>query len=342
MLFLHSKKLEELKMHWSPRMREEAEPSTNLRLYFGKCLEAKYCIPLKRLSFQNFYGANTGDLEHCFDPTTLHSTEMINCFGGATSTSSAATIFVDETWKDIPEGKYFQNFKRTRTSEISEGHTRILSSFSGLEELYLVGEKSPNVSGHGIKSPVTDTPRSTPSSFSSPGSRTLEQANSALCKQYLQVLFTHHGHSLKKLLLHDSWALSGDQISDVVSSCPNLEELGLGLSDNEPSAMRILAPFLKNARVIRILSNSWLEKSMITDSELQEHISTDLPEPLLWKLPPTTKLEWSGVGDRVFRIGKPVQVLDEDGRLEWKREVWRATLDDVKHIDIWKMDSLEI
>ena len=62
-LILQSKRLQDLRMHWSPRMREEAEPSINLRSYFGKCLEAQYHIPLESLAFQNFYGVNTGDLQ---------------------------------------------------------------------------------------------------------------------------------------------------------------------------------------------------------------------------------------------------------------------------------------
>ena len=120
-------------------MREEAEPSINLRSYFGKCLEAQYFIPLKRVALQNFYGVNTGDIKSIFHPDTLMSTEFINCFGG--ETGSPATIFVDETWKDIPDTKFFKNFKRNRTSEIAEQHARILGSFTGLEELYFVNEK---------------------------------------------------------------------------------------------------------------------------------------------------------------------------------------------------------
>lgn len=59
MLLLGSKKLEDLRLHFSPRMRREAECSLNLDTYFGRCLRAEYSIPLKHLGFQNFYGPST-------------------------------------------------------------------------------------------------------------------------------------------------------------------------------------------------------------------------------------------------------------------------------------------
>lgn len=59
MLLLGSKKLEDLRMHFSPRMRREAECSLQLDTYFGRCLRADYQIPLKHLAIQNFFGPNT-------------------------------------------------------------------------------------------------------------------------------------------------------------------------------------------------------------------------------------------------------------------------------------------
>ena len=63
LLIFHAKQLEDLRIHYSPRMRQEAEPSINLRSIFGKCLEAGYKIKLKHFGLQNFYGPNTGDLK---------------------------------------------------------------------------------------------------------------------------------------------------------------------------------------------------------------------------------------------------------------------------------------
>lgn len=326
-------------------MREEAEPSINMYSYFGKILAAKYKLPLKHLGLQNFYGVNTGDLRNIWDPAFIESFEVIDCFGG--SQGGAATIFVDETWKTAPDSTLFKNVKRTRISEPSEQHARILTTIKDLEELYLVGsttQMDQNGSSSTPRTPVADT--STPKSGAcvrpSPSPRTYTQAGAALCKQYLHILFTHHGQSLKKVLLYNRWSLSGSQMGDLVSSCPNLEQLAIALSDEEPHTMRILAPFLKNILAIRILQNTWLEKAFATDPEVIEMFASDAPDPQLWRIPPSSKISWIGIGEKIFRLGDTVQVPDEDGRMEWRREAWNAKLEDVQHIDIWRMDRPEI
>ncbi|KAL1296571.1 hypothetical protein AAFC00_000069 [Neodothiora populina] len=349
LLLLHSKQLRILRLQWSPRMREAAEPSINLRAYFSRCLEAQYKIPLEHFALSNFYGINTGDLKEIGDPNTLRSTALINCFGGAGG--AAATIFVDDSWKNIPDGKVFQNLKAFRVSEPSESHAKIVGTFSGLEELYFVNTPSQHMKRASSSTTlVTDSPRSTatPASVSSYSSisqspiRSSDQAGVALCAEYLHVLFTKHGHSLKKLLLSNQWALSGTQIAELVSSCPKLEQLGLGLSEDEPGAMRLVAPFLRNVTALRILSNEWLEKAMAIDSDLRDTMNWTSNDPIYWRIPLNSRMKWAGIGDRVFRIGKAVQRTDDDGRLEWRKEVWPATLDDVKHIEIWNLDCNDI
>lgn len=59
MLLFGSKKLEDLRLNFSPRMRQDAECSLNLDTYFGRCLRGNYEIPLKHFAVQNFYGPNT-------------------------------------------------------------------------------------------------------------------------------------------------------------------------------------------------------------------------------------------------------------------------------------------
>jgi len=326
-------------------MRDTAEPSTDLRTYFGKCLEAKYMLPLKHLAFQNFYSANTGDLALIADPKTIRSTDFINTFGG--SRSRPSTIFVDETWKNIPDGSYFVNFKRTRTNETSTQQAKILSSFSGLEELYLVNAQPELGLQNGSSRSTTEgaispEPVKTPaSSISSPG-KAAEQMNATLCKEYLNAVTTRHGMTMKKLLLSDQWALNGEQISSIISACPNLEQLGLALSAEEGNALRILAPFLTKLQSLRILNNPWLYHALQEDQELVESMNVTHGEVQYWKMPPATRVQWVGIGDAIFRLGKSLQLPDDDGTMVWRREVFRATLEDVKHIEIWKLDVLEI
>lgn len=47
LLLLHSKKIEDLRLHFSPRMRREAEGTMTLTQYFGRCYKAGYRLKLK-------------------------------------------------------------------------------------------------------------------------------------------------------------------------------------------------------------------------------------------------------------------------------------------------------
>lgn len=344
-LLLGSKKLEDLRLHWNPRMRMEAESSLSLRTYFGKCIEAKHMIPLKHFAMHNYFGVNTGELADVPDPETIRSGDVVDCFGG--SNSGPAACFVDDTWKAIPTEKrtIFRNYKRWRISQPDEHHATILFSYTGMEELYIVSsDLQPPSQNGGTPLPASDTSArsaSVSSSSQSP-SKIAENANAHMADVYLRSIISCHGLSMKRLLLDKRWAFSGHQLADLVSGCPNLEQLGLGLSDDEPNAMRILTPFLKHVTSLRILSNQWLDKAMAIDPDLRESMSEDGPDPVLWMKPLTSKIKYVGIGDRIFRIGDTVQVYDEDGRLQSKKQVWRATFDEVKHIEIWNMDCLEI
>ena len=59
MLLFGSKRLEDLRLNFSPRMRQDAECSLSLDAYFGRCFRAGYSIKLKHFGVQNFYGPNT-------------------------------------------------------------------------------------------------------------------------------------------------------------------------------------------------------------------------------------------------------------------------------------------
>lgn len=326
-------------------MRESAEPSVDLRTYFGKCLEAKYRIPLKHLGLRNFYGANTGDLAQIGDPTTITSSDFISTFGG--SRSGPSTIFIDDTWKNIPDGSYFAKLKRSRTNETSTQHAKILSSFSGLEELYLINAQPESVVPNGSSRSTTEgaispAPIKTPASSNSSPGKVADQMNATLCKEYLNALTSCHGVTMKKLLLSDQWSLDGEQISSIVSACPNLEQLGLALSSEEGNALRILAPFLTKLKAIRILQNPWLCQALREDPDMSKSMDADPDEAQYWKMPPSTRVLWVGIGDAVFKLGDSLQMPEDDGTMVWKRVVHRVSLEDVKHVDIWKLDVLDI
>lgn len=82
MLLLGSKKLEDLRLHFSPRMRREAECSLHLETYFGRCLKANWQIPLKHLAIQNYYGPHAKGLDKTARLDTLKSITTFDMFGG--------------------------------------------------------------------------------------------------------------------------------------------------------------------------------------------------------------------------------------------------------------------
>lgn len=338
-LIYHAKQLEDLRIQWSPRMRQEAEPSISLRNIFGPCLEAKYRLRVKHIGLQNFYGPNTGDLAEIFEPGIVESADFIDVFGGIYGRPT--TIWVDETWRTIPDPEYFQGYKRHRVSEPAMEHAKILSQFSGLQELYVVGNR---LSNRDIKldiqspdtaaaTPATSVTTSTPTAFE-------EKQASLTCKAYLRALTTNHGQTLTKLLLPDQFPLSGQQIGELVSKCPNLEQVGFALDKDAREVMSLLAPFFHNLQAVRILANA-NSANMLDDTELTGLIDGTRTEPLYWRCL-NANVRYCGVGDVIIKLEKAIQMPDAEGNLEWLNRVTLATLEDVQQFEIWRLDKLEL
>lgn len=212
-MLLHSKKLEDLRIHFSPRMRQEAESSLNLSTYFGRCFSAGYRLPLKHFAMQNFYGPSTENVANILNHDTCTSICFLDMFGGVAG--SSMNVFLDDTWKDVSMDLHI-NFKRTRCNEQAEQHVRLLSGSSGLESFVMVNSRQTR---SGI------TPNVVSSAPVTPDKSPPDQQSSALGKQYLYALTRHHGSTLKHLLLSDQWLLSEDELSELVRYCPNLEQL---------------------------------------------------------------------------------------------------------------------
>ncbi|KAI4744812.1 hypothetical protein E4T50_04802 [Aureobasidium sp. EXF-12298] len=338
-LIFHAKQLEDLRIHWNPRMRKEAEPSINLRTIFGPCLEAKYKLRVKHIGLQNFYGPNTGDLAEIFDPGCVESADFLEVFGG--TYGRPTTIWVDETWRNTPGPEYFEGYKRHRVSETAMEHAKILSQFSGLEELYVVSNRlcdrdtkseyqSPETAA---ATPATSVTASTPTAFE-------EKQASSVCKAYLRALTTNHGQSLKNLLLPDQFPLSGQQIGELVSKCPNLEQVGFALDKDGGEVMTLLAPFFLKLRAVRILANANSAK-ILTDPELTGLIDGTRTEPLYWKCL-NDNVRYCGIGDVVIKLDKAIQMPDAEGNIEWLNRVTLASLEDVQQFEIWSLDKLEL
>lgn len=324
-LLLNSKRLEDLRLHWSPRMRREAESSLSLDAYFGRCRTANYKLKLKHFGMQNFYGSNSSGVANFVDHDTCKSIAFLDMFGGMAGNS--ANVFLDDTWKDIPKD-FKTDFRATRANEPASQHVQLLSNSSGMERLYFVGTRHSKANSPNRMDGLV-TPNGSPSDTDA----------AALGKEYLYALTRYHGNSLKHLLLSDQWHLGQEDIGDLIRYCPNLEQLGLAV--HQPAhldTMRLLLPFLKELRALRLLGNEALTAKCTEQTPGKELESTGL---WLEKLN-APHLKWMGIGDAIFHIGATVPVLQDDGGVQLMREVTQVNWEDAKSVEVFGLDVLDI
>ncbi|GFF71330.1 hypothetical protein IFM53868_00535 [Aspergillus udagawae] len=259
------KKLRELKMHWSPRMRIEQEPSVMLHDYFRKCIAAKQPLKVKKLALQNLYARHSEEFKVALDPSALEDmTFLSEC--GSESAKSLNTFF-DSSWPKGPPGQV--NFKSLRQDSTSRRHAEFFSYFTGLEKLYFVNA-SRDSSGN-VNSPRRLLPSSalTPPSVdhttnsstlsastdetpvASPGSNTGVQAS--IRDIYLNNIIMNHCATLRHLLLPSRWPLSASTIARLVHASPQLEQLALAAELSSIDTLGLVLPFLRNLVAIRLL-----------------------------------------------------------------------------------------
>ncbi|KAJ5152204.1 hypothetical protein N7492_010499 [Penicillium capsulatum] len=255
-----SKKLRDLRLHWSPRMRIAQEPSVSLHDYFRKCISAKQPLPVKKLSFQNLYAFHSEEFNIAFDPTTVEDVSFL-------SGDSAGLVnnFVENSWPTVPPHRKLK-IKSVRLDAISKRNSEFLGNFKGIERLYFVNvtaDYSDNLNSArpnaGLNSmltpPISEHPSGTaansPATTSSPAS----SLNMALGVRdsYLASITINHGATLRHLLLCSKWPLSTNMIARLVHSCPNLEQLALATEFSSMESLGMLVPFLRKLVALRLL-----------------------------------------------------------------------------------------
>jgi hypothetical protein len=259
------KKLRELKMHWSPRMRIEQEPSVMLHDYFRKCIAARQPLKVKKLALQNLYARHSEEFKVALDPSALEDmTFLSEC--GSESAKSLNTFF-DSSWPTGPPGQV--KFKSLRQDSTSRRHAEFLSYFTGLEKLYFVNasrDSSDNVNSprrllpsSALTPPSLDhTTNSSTLSVSaeetpvaSPGSNTGVQAS--IRDIYLNNIIMNHSATLRHLLLPSRWPLSASTIARLVHASPQLEQLALAAELSSMDTLGLVLPFLRNLKAVRLL-----------------------------------------------------------------------------------------
>lgn len=338
LLLLGSKKLRHLKLHWSPRMREERELSTHESAYFGRCAAARYAIPLQTIAVQNLYTYH--DISGCnlFDHTFVEEVTFLNSTGGLGG--DPGTVFVDQhSWRQSEEDPP-ANLKVLRVDKVSHQQCAFLSNVKGLEKLYLIGPQPAGARRTKASTPNggTTLPNSPASNYSSPSST--DNSNIMVLKDdYLEAITKNNGPTLKHLLLLPQWRLTDDDIALIVRQCPNLEQLGIGAEFSNFQHLRLLVPFLKNLTTLRILSSPDDTTFVTKMREMDDrgmHEKRLSEETAKWNLSTLRYMELGG-DDLIFEIGKR-----EGGKAGWRKIVKKKAWEEVKDIDIWALDCHEI
>ncbi|EOA84475.1 uncharacterized protein SETTUDRAFT_132500 [Exserohilum turcica Et28A] len=357
LLMLGSKKLENLTLHWSPRMRAEGEESVNLLSIFGRCIAARYSVPIKRLHMYNLYTRLSSlDFHKILNFDSQIEATVINCGG-----SDPSTVFTDTSWKVHGSLPASRNLKMIRSDNADKDSAIGLGKFTGLERIYIIS----NTRGTGASSkpnsttPTPSTPSNmTPSVSNGSGSAngTPKLAHEQLCRSvasdYLAAIQTNH-RTVRHLLLSDCWILSDDAIFRLCQLCPNLEQLGFASSVPALESLRQVFALVPKLWVVRFLmrrGGEACEKFDLLEPEMHAFaMATEL-----WR-PEYKNIKYVGFGhDIIYKLGdvyfppksKVPQPDAPDNSLNARRagpirKFQIVSRESVQHIEIWGMDTIE-
>ncbi|KAF2278582.1 uncharacterized protein EI97DRAFT_393107, partial [Westerdykella ornata] len=355
LLLLHAKKLDNLKLHWNPRMRDSGEESANLLNYFGRCMAAKHKVPLKRIALYNLYARNSGDgFENCTDLEKLEEVTLMNCMGS----SDPTTVFLDNTWKVNNAAPFPPNLKMLRVDLVEKDMITMMSRQYGMERLYIVNRSKTSKPSSTAVTPAPPTSAGTPAQngagCSATGTPISETQCKSLASDVLAVIQSNH-RTMRHLLLADNWVLSDNALFRLCQSCPDLEQFGF--ASNVPPLETLghifsLIPKLWAVRMLIRAGTPFADQMDSMDAEMHElALSTEL-----WK-PEFNNLKYIGIGDLIFQVGEvvyppkpkggaplppPGQQKSMSERLRGPiRKLTRLEREDVKHVEIWGLDTTE-
>lgn len=369
-LLYTARKLEHLKLHFSPRMRREREPSISLEAFFGRVKTSDYRMALKSLAIQNLYAGNHGNYTDMYKPECIEEITLIDSSGGADNDASMS--FVSHMPIKLPN---LANVRMLRGNKASAMHAKAVQGMlKTMRYYYLITGRplkdiplSPQVIGpqgsiSQVGSPENfDTPSmgSTPKSTSQAADATAtsgrrsssmaasdksvrgEAAVANLCSSYIDTICLEQRQHMRNLLLFPQWKLSSDHLTRLVRYCPNLEELGLSVEPPTMDVINYLAPHLPKLTTLRILSAPDFADMGDNLPAVTEWYELRVGAAA-WNKKNAT-LRWVGVGDLTFEVLKGQdREVDVDGVKQMARSVRRVPLSRVRQLDVWARDVLEI
>lgn len=125
----------------------------------------------------------------------------------------------------------------------------------------------------------------------------------------------------------------------MVSSCPNLTQLGLALAEDQFESLRLLLPFIPEIYALRILDpDGKRSKSTASDADVARFVGRDT------YIHRAAHIRWFGDLGRIFKVGGDFEAVCEDGsgRTDMRKCVQSVPKQEVAHVEIWKLDTLDI
>lgn len=339
-LLFHATQLEELQLHFSPRMREEGEPSVHLSHFFRKNIAAERKLKLRKFGVYNLFArAEPEELMKGFNTRYLRDFTSLNTFGrdedhDHTQTGMGmgflGTEFLDRTWiSDMSV-----DFKVMRTVRMDQLHRmHVPGIMRGLERLYLVnaryGKKGPETSesaddtedassmGAGGSGSAT-----TPSSALNNSERTRTPNRTPkparLRDLYLDAITNQAGPTLKHLIFPVRWGLGIEEMARLIRSCPNLTQLSCHFDCTKYDMLNMLIPFLKGLVAIRLRAvpesrseqgkckNSWMLNEGLGDLDsLERRMRVELAQGYLGSL------KYIGLREQIWEVGGMEEVVEK-------------------------------
>jgi hypothetical protein len=334
LLLLQSHKLEDLRLHFSPRLRREADVLANLESCFRRCLQAGHKLDLRHFAMQNVIAQDPTIFNQVFAHGQLPSECYFDTFGGFDG--DPRTAFADNIWR-LSAPDCLVPARHIRVNEFAPEFVRIARSKpQTIQNLILVSERGFGPNASVASSECGDSGSSTTSSSSSSDIVGLAEA-------YVETITEFHGRSIRRLLLPDRFALSLSQIKRIVQFCPDLEQLGCALDFSDRKILHLLLPSLKHLCAVRILSSNHLLDGCDADErdadEQQRRMYEMACDPRIIESP---QLAFVGFASTIYRIGQVTKNVLPSGKVEMRRKIAVAQADDVQHIDIWGLDNLDI
>ncbi|CUS08747.1 unnamed protein product [Tuber aestivum] len=193
---------------------------------------------------------------HSSSPAASSSPASVRSAGSPAGKSSrTSTPRTSAPSAPPPEKKHKLKLRSLRVNSRAELWAGFLSSYEGLEELYILdpidGEK--------------------------------EAELTAPAGAFIDALVTNH-KSIKRLRLYSQWILHKTEVQRLFRACTQLQELGLSFEQNQWPFMEVLVLFLPNIKVMHLLesqlgSKAEMEAELISN---RETIETSLAVPGLF------------------------------------------------------------